>query len=508
MASEPAPPDAAGAAQWHGVHPLSIAVNFLPRTWSLLRTAWPVLLAVLYGGRSQEGLVNAFTLVVFFALPFVSSTIHALTLRYRVVNGQLEIRSGLLNRQARSIPCDRVQNVEQVQNVFQRASGLVEVRVETASGREVEGLLSALSVDHATALVHAIDAERRLPDAGGAHPATVDAEALIRSSLVDLLWFGAADLRLGGVSMLLVLGLELVPDASRTLATGGPVLAGAVGIAAVTGAWLLGVTAVVVRYYGFALTRTRGALVAEQGLLTRRRTVLRRSKVQLVTWIEPLALRPFGLGALSIETAVAREQASGTERSVAVVPGIEARQAGALCAEALGDALGDAARGWGIDPTNAALERPHPAAGQRAVVAAATQWAVISTVVAAVAWPYGLVCWLAVPIAAALARIDVAYQGWLVTDALVIARRGVITRRTAVLPRAKLQSSSVEGGPIARAFGLGLLTLRVAGSRIELPALAASTALALQDALAGQPPEGGNPTAAAGWSAAESGQPG
>ena len=146
---------------WHGVHPLSVLVNFVPRTWSLLRTAWPVLLAVLYGGRGADGIADAITLAVFFALPFLSSTIHALTLRYRVADGRLEIRSGLLNRQARTIGLDRIQNVEQVQNVYQRISGLVEVRIETASGREVEGLLSAVSTSAADALVAELNAGRR-----------------------------------------------------------------------------------------------------------------------------------------------------------------------------------------------------------------------------------------------------------------------------------------------------------------------------------------------------------
>ncbi|MEZ4237189.1 MAG: PH domain-containing protein [Myxococcota bacterium] len=370
MASDP--------AAWRGVHPLSVLVNFVPRIYALLRSAWPVVLMVLYGGRRSEGLAGAVSLVFVFGLPFLASVVHALTLRYRVAEGRLEIRSGLVNRQARAIALERIQNVERVQNVFQRASGLVEVRVETASGAEVEGLLSAISVDDADRLVAALSRDSAVPPADAPAP-----EVVARYGLVDLVWAGAVDPRLGALSMLLAVVVELQPGFGGALMQrSSPALGVAVVGAALSGGWLLGIAAAVVRYQGFTLSRTERSLLAVHGLLTRRRTELRRTKVQQLVWTEPLLARLFGLGTLAIETAAAREEGSGTERAVATVPYVEPGQVGALVAEALPGV---------VDPATVALSPPDPRALPRTVIVSVAGAAVLTALATWFAYPWGLV---------------------------------------------------------------------------------------------------------------------
>ncbi|MEQ1506277.1 MAG: PH domain-containing protein [Myxococcota bacterium] len=474
MASEP---------DWSRLHPASVLVNLVPRMWSLLRSAWPLLLAMLYGGRTREGLFDVAIGALFLGVALGAAAIHAFTLRYRVADGKLEIRSGLLNRQARVIACDRVQNVEQVQNVFQRVFGLVEVRIETASGREVEGLLSAVSSADAVALTAALEAGRStaagfaLP-LGEPHPAASDVP-LVRSGPIELVWYGASDLRIGAVAMGLVVVGELVPGVSARIGQAseafGSLVGVAVALALVSGGWLAGIAAAVVRFWGFELRSTPRALIAEQGLLTRRRAELRRDKVQLVTWREPVLLRPFGFGSLAIETAAAREGGSGTERSEAVVPYVER------------DGVGDLVRAVlpvdDVDPASVSLHPAAPGAGPYAMIGAAIRTAIPAVLLAGVLWPNGALAFGLVPAAIALARLDVARQGWRVTDRWVVARRGVLTRSTAMIARAKLQSVVLIQGPILRRFGLGRLSLRVAGSRVDLPVLRWADARALQDQL-------------------------
>jgi putative membrane protein len=461
---------------WKKLHPASVLVNLVPRTWSLLRNLWPLLLAMLYGGRTSEGIANLVTVLLFFGGALGWTALHAFTLRYRVSEGRLEIRSGVLNRQARVIPCDRVQNVERVQNVFHRLSRLVEVRIETASGQEVEGMLSAITVTDADALISALNDARNETPA----PAQERAELLVKSTIVDLVWYGASDLRIGLLAFVAAAGLEFLPQLtvlvpSWTDAQVGGLVGIAGAIALVTGTWLAGIGATLLRYYGFELRRTRRALVAEQGLLTRRRSELRLAKIQLVTWFEPILARTFGFGSLAIETAAGREEGSGTQRSEAVVPLVERDRVGSLCAAAT--PLG------GVEPATVELLPPHPAARLQASIRAAARATVLAVGLGWLFWPWGLVLFLIVPLAVALARLDFARQGWLVTDTLVISRRGVITRTTWFLARSKLQSATVFQGPLMRRRGLGVLTVRVAGSRVQLPVLALADALRLQQDL-------------------------
>jgi putative membrane protein len=457
---------------WRQVHPASFAVNLIPRAWSLLRSAWPLFLAAIFGGWSREALVNVALLAGFFGVALTSSVVHTLTLRYRVAEGRLEIRSGLLARQARVIGLDRIQNVVVVRNVFHRLSGLCELRVETASGREVEGLLSAIDAHEAERLMAALSHR----PAGEAPPADLD-EVVVANGPVELIWSGVADLRLGAIAVVVGLATEWLPEGQVPRLFAGP--AGpALVVALVSGAWLVGVGGAVVRRYGFRLARTPRGLVAEQGLLTRSRTELRRSKVQIATWLEPLVLRLAGLGSVQIETAAAREAGSGTERAEAVVPVVDPASAALVLRTALGSEL---------DPTALPLTAPHPWARWSAYLATSIRLGVLMLLVSGVAGSWALALGLVWPVLLVFAELDTRSQGYAVVGRLLVARAGFLTRRTAVLDLRKVQSTSLIEGPLMRWWGVAVLVVRVAGSRVVLPVLAAADAREVQDyALAGR----------------------
>ena len=138
---------------WRSLHPVSLAVNLLPRAWATVRTLWPLLIFAFLGGESFGFHLAELMIVLIFTLASVWNTfIHWATLRYRMQQGRLEINTGLLNKQSRTIDPARIQNVELVQNLFHSWAGLVELRIDTAGELSTEGLLSALSVEDATEL--------------------------------------------------------------------------------------------------------------------------------------------------------------------------------------------------------------------------------------------------------------------------------------------------------------------------------------------------------------------
>ncbi len=464
-------------ADWKSLHPASLLVNLLPRTWATVRSAWPLLLALFFGGRADGGGIADLVLItVFLALSVGGTVVHWLTLRYRLVDGRLELKSGLLDRQVRVIPADRVQNVELVRNVFHRLAGLVEVRIETASGKDPEGLLSALTVGEARRLVDGLQRSRPT-ETEHQEPG----EVVAANGPSEILWYGATSTRFGGIAVLIGVGFEAltvrfpamdVEELDRFRALLGAFGTLFVVLAAMSGAWLFGIGTALLRYHGFRLVRERGVLHAEQGLLTRRRTELRLGKVQCITVAEPILRRIAGFASVWIETAAAREGGDGTQRSEAIVPYADPPLVQRVAAATL--PLD------GLDPLTPPLLPPHPRALVRATVAAAIQSALAATFLAWWFGPTGLVAFGLVPLSIWIARLDHRAQGWLVTDALVVSRRGWLGRRTALVPRGKLQSTIVTQGPLMRRAGLGALTIRVAGSQVELPLLALDEALGLQ----------------------------
>lgn len=460
---------------WKMLHPASLAVNLLPRAWGFVRGWWPVLLVAFWsngGGLDTETLADgAFFLL--FGLGAVGNTVvHFLTLRYRVHRGRLEIRSGLLNRNKRVLSPDKVQNVEMVRNLFHRMSGLVEVRIETASGDEVEGLLSALTVEEASLLVHALSSQRRR----ARDPEAPAAPVLTSNTTRDLLRYGATSTRVGGTAVVVAVLMEAAGLTDPEWASRLPLAMGVVGIAAgiialLVGAWLLGIVNAAVRHHGFSLSLDQDALVAEEGLFTRRRVELPVHKVQLVSVVEPWLRRLFGIGSMIIETAAARAGTGGTQRSLTMVPLVERHDVDRLVAHALPQVDVDLARGT--------LRPPSPRALTRGLIRAILQGFVVS--VAATLWwgPWGALSVVAIPGMAVLAWLDWKHQGWAITDEVVVSRRGYLNRRTQVVARAKLQSVDVDQGPLQRRYGLGEILLRVAGSSVAMPLLDHDEAFAI-----------------------------
>ena len=194
--------------RWKVLHPLSVVVNLVPRTWSVIKSMWPIFLILLFGGRADgQSLFDIALLSVFLMLTFGGTILHWWTLRYRVFDGRLEVQTGFFNRQTRVIAPDRIQNLETVSNVFHRLSGLVEIRIETASGTEVEGLLSALSVVEANALIETLESLRSGPVVDEREE---QQSVIARNSLIDLFRYGATATRLGAALANTGIALERV----------------------------------------------------------------------------------------------------------------------------------------------------------------------------------------------------------------------------------------------------------------------------------------------------------
>lgn len=472
----------ASEAPWRGLHSASILVNLIPRTWRTLIGFWPLLLALAVGGRGAGFRPGDGVFVLLFLGSGAASTlVHYLTLRYRVNEGRLEIRQGLLNRQVRSIDPARIQNVAMIRNPFHVMSGLVEVRLETAGELRTEGMLSALTVQDAEELIAALDAAR------GAQPREETAETpLIRLGVAELVAYGLSSGSAGLVTLIFAVGMEalsiLEPERAQTAMAGvsGGRMAALILLAFAV-SWSASAVLAVGRHYGYTLSLRAGQngetkLGSREGLLTVRDVAVPLRKVQLVVADEPLLRRLMGFGTLRVETAgLGFSPEGGPPTSEITVPMVEQSELGSTAAAAI--------PGLERDPWTATLLPAHPRALRRAVLWAMLRGLLLAAPAVVAAWPWGTLALALVPVMMALAALDWWSQGWLVTERVVVARRGIRRRSTSVLARDKLQSVHLHQGPLLRLHGLGRLAVRVAGSQIVLPDLAYDDALSLMERL-------------------------
>lgn len=496
-----------GAADdWKRLEPASLAINLLPNLWRTLRSTWPLLLALVVGGGVQIGRDLVFVLF-FFVVSLARTAVHFLTLRYRLVEGKLEIRSGLFGRQNRVIDPAHIQNIELLQNPLHRLFGLVELRVETAGEGGAEGLLSALSATEAKALQAGLRIRRTLPPRtagtggtglnaagsaalGDADDADDPGEEIELNGVIEVLGHGVAEARAGAA--LIVYGVaqeiarELWPEAlAQTLERQG---AGAVLLAVFLSlGYVWSVSGALIRYYGFKLVRSRDGLRTESGLLTRRRVQIPAGRVQLLRIDEGMLRRIMGYASVQIETAGSNSMQgdSGVQQggsSEAIIPMV----AQDLLPETLDAVLPGVAESERLPWLPSA-----PLAFIPAVVRGVLRWT--------------LFLWLAghflMP-AIGLGRVDQlagigalfgawtgwrdwGTAGWKLSHELLVVRRGFLSRQTTLVPRRKVQSVHIVQGPIQRWFGLWSVQVWVAGARLETPELTGEEAARVFEGMGG-----------------------
>ena len=110
-------------------------------------------------GRLQTALFGAVLLLLFMAAALL---LYWRRFEYRVGENEIRIDSGIVNRTHRSIPFDRIQDVDITQGPIARLLGLAKVKFETGgSAGEEEGVLQAILLGARSR------ASRRLSGRGG-----------------------------------------------------------------------------------------------------------------------------------------------------------------------------------------------------------------------------------------------------------------------------------------------------------------------------------------------------
>ncbi|XZE18740.1 PH domain-containing protein [Pirellulaceae bacterium SH449] len=125
----------------HGLHQLSLLFEVATRVRRNLVPAVFASFSVISGG-----VIGLYVGGSIFGIAILLAVIRYLTFRYQVVDNELHVEQGLIFRQKKAIPLERIQNIDSVQNLFHRMLKVAEVRIETASGSEAEATMRVLGL--------------------------------------------------------------------------------------------------------------------------------------------------------------------------------------------------------------------------------------------------------------------------------------------------------------------------------------------------------------------------
>ena len=441
------------------------------------RSMWGMFAGGAYFAASGQWQLVIAVIGATIAFSLVGAVVGWRTFTYQSSNDEIRIDSGLLNRKHRSIPFDRIQDVDISQGPVARLLGVARVKLETGgsgAGKD-EGVLSAVELEDAEALRQLVRRHRSVaaPDAAPTPDSAAAAEAEVtplyamdtkRLLLAGIFNFSLAVFAaLAGASQTFgdVLGIDpfrrgfwhdteavigpfaaLILAHQVTAALAGLVFVGLIGLAT-------GIVRTVLRDYGFRIDRAHSGLRRRRGLLTKSDVTLQVRRVQAAVIGTGPVREKFGWRDLKLQS-LAQDESGKDDHLVA--PLATSGEVDGLLAELQLEPVGSAS-GW--QPVSRAYVTMFLIATSPLYLAALAQILLSPWVGAA----------LALLIAAAQATRWIAWKrtAYVLDDGRLLVRRGWWRRRLLVLPARNIQTLDVEESFVSRWFGVASLTIGVAG---------------------------------------------
>jgi putative membrane protein len=469
------PTDLVGDEQWQRLDPLMLLVQPVRELLRFL----PALFILFVAGRASDGMDVRWQLLG-IAFPIALGVLRYLTTSFRITEGRIELRRGLINKHVLSTRLERVRTVELTAQPIQRLLGLTTVRVGTGTAStsdedrlDLDGLPAERARRLRADLLHAGPAG----PADSEEPAVAEVPARVVLRL-DPAWARFAPLTSTG----LVVAAAVIGVASQVLNGAG----GTLGLnleasfTRVDGSWWLALVAIavlvglvsalavggyLVANWGFTLSHAArdGSWHLTRGLFTTRETSLDDERLSGVSIGEPIGLRLARGGRLSaIVTGLDRRQ-SGSSMLVPPAPQ-------PVVADVAGEVLGTQA------PVTGPLHSHGPRARARRFTRALAPTLVVSValvllvVSGAPAWL--LILAAALPVAAAAVAFDRARAlGHALTEGHFVARSGSLFRQRQALETTAVIGWNFRSSWFQRRAGLTTLSATTAGGSQSVTAL-------------------------------------
>jgi len=462
-----------------------------------LTGAYALVAYLAVSGRLWQGLTIAIGLL---ALSIISVFIYWRRFEFRVGVDEIRIDSGVLSRTHRSIPFDRIQDVDIIQGPVARLIGLAKVTFETGGGSaqpgKEDGVIQAISLQRAQELRQLVRNRRSVIAPAGVAAEQVEDARIYAMSMSRLLLAGAFNFSLALFAGLFGLtqtmgdfvGFDPFERSfwERTLSAGGPArdyillhpaVAGLAGVIVLVLVGILtGVIRTVTRDFGFRLDRTAVGLRRRRGLFTRTDVTLPVKRAQAAILASGPVRDGFGYGELKLQNLAGDEDKSGNHVLAPLATKEEA--SGILTA-----------LGWRGLPNPVSWLRVSRAFIWSFLLGLTPIFAIAAAAQAAFVPVLGLV-WLIIPIALWLARLlEWKRIGYALDADRLLIRTGWWRRRTTILPLSKIQSVDLRESFITRWFGTASLQFGVAGGTAltphSIPAIPREGARQLRDRLLG-----------------------
>lgn len=437
-----------------------------------VRGAWGLAVVMIYLASSGRAAIAAWIAIAYLGVTIGGAFLRWLRFDFRVGRDEIRIDSGLLSRNSRVIPFDRVTDIDIEQGPIHRLFGLARVRFETGAAagvRQEEGLLETVPLARAAALREHVRARRSLgPVEEVAPPDEEPGKLLYAMTLKRLLLAGLFNFSLAilaglvGLSQTLgdVVGFDpfsrsfwnrvlvesdplrqLVLEHRAASVVGGILVLGFLGL-------VTGLFRTILREFGFRLERTTNGLRRTRGLFTRTDVSIPLRRIQAALIVTDPVRQSFGWFSLRLQSLAS----DGGQGDHVVAPLADEAECAAI----------QRALGQPVEPAGGLWQR-----AEWAYVISMVPILIPAVLIGAAAMLAGMPAMIGLPLAA-LGAIAVRYMKWrrsrwALDPATLFVDSGWWWRRRLILPLRRIQSIDLSENAWSRRLGFCALRLGVAG---------------------------------------------
>ncbi|MDJ0275690.1 PH domain-containing protein [Sphingomonas sp. 2R-10] len=382
---------------------------------------------------------------------------------YRLADGELVIADGILHRNRRSIPFERIQDVSIDQKLVARLFGLARVRIETGGGEADEATLDSVSLAEAGRLRAVLRGGTVAADEGGTSvPAratvfAMDARRVLVMGLFgfSLVWVGVLFAAINQLGDLIGLDWDGWRDwagvaRQEAIALATPLFAALAAIVALVLGAISGVARTFFVEHGFRLEQEGDRLRRMRGLTTRTEVVVGLRRIQLALIERGMVSGRLGWSGLRFQTLGGSDDVGGRQHVAPFARDDEVTRVLAAAGYPAFDPLPLRPVAFG-HVVRAMLLRGVPP--------------LIVIGIVSLFVPLAGFALLLVPIPVAAALLARRRHRYAILGDHLHVMRGVLAKRAWIVPLGRIQSVSVTRSPLQRLLGIATVRVDTAGAK-------------------------------------------
>ncbi|KMY48325.1 PH domain-containing protein [Peribacillus loiseleuriae] len=433
------------------LHPVAVLSSILQ---TLKEAIIPLVVLLFLGGSSGKGIqLIIFSVICFFLIVF--SVLSWIRLTYWVENGELRIESGVFVRKKRYIRFERIHSIDVSEGILQRIFGLAQLKVETAgsNGGKPEAELTAITKRESNEIISIFNevkkAGKRKLESDCVNEAVtgkeltkveetdIDSASVVFKQTFPQLFLMAATS--GGVGVVLSGAVaflaqfdELIPfkkisaEAERFIQSGILLIILTVFLLFIL-AYLVATARIVLIYAYFTVKKVEEELIISRGLLEKRQLTIPLKKIQGIRIAENLIRQPLGYASVYLEYAGGSASDKDTVNTL-LFPLVKKEQ--------LKEKINQFVPGYELQTELKGLpKRSYVRYFFRQLfiiipIVVATSW---------ILWPWGLVSFVLIPLAAIWAYLKFREVGWNISGNQLQLRTRIVSKQTYIFQKNRLQ---------------------------------------------------------------------